>query len=97
MSKADKLFERMKLNPLGGFSIDHVKTICGHYGLSCDPPKRGSHFTISHNSQQDILTVPSKRPIKAVYIRKLVAYIEAVRATQDAGKNSISNRDRTSA
>jgi hypothetical protein len=97
MSKAEKLFERMKRNPLDGFTIDHVKTVCRQNCLSFDPPTRGSHFTISHQSQSDILTVPSKRPIKPVYIRKLVAYVEAVKAVQNAGENSIPNRNRTPA
>jgi hypothetical protein len=93
MSKAEKLFEKMKRNPLDGFTIDDVKVVCRWHDIACDPPKRGSHHTISHTSQQDILTVPQRRPIKPVYIRMLVAYIEAVRATINDSQNSISNRD----
>ena len=39
----------------------------------------GSHFKVSHPSQREILTVPFRRPIKPVYIRKLVRFIDAVR------------------
>jgi hypothetical protein len=33
---------------------------------------------MSHPSQRDILTIPARRPVKAVYIRKLVRFIDAV-------------------
>ena len=39
-----------------------------------------SHYKISHPRMREILTIPSKRPIKAVYIRKLVKFIDEVRA-----------------
>ena len=80
MSKVEKLFERMKRNPQGGFRIEDVRAVCGGNDISCEPPKRGSHYTVSHPSQANILTVPYNRPIKPVYIRALVAYVEAVRA-----------------
>lgn len=34
---------------------------------------------VTHFSMCEKLTIPFKRPIKPVYIRKLVAFVEAVR------------------
>jgi len=85
MSKSDKLLERMVRNPQDGFTIADVQSICRANGIDCSPPKRGSHYTVSHVSQSGILTVPYKRPIKPVYIKLLVAYVLAVRASFDDG------------
>ncbi len=79
MSKAEKLLEKMQRNPRDNFSIEDIESVCRLYGLECEAPKRGSHFTISHESQEAILTVPHKRPIKPVYIRQFVSYVSAVR------------------
>ena len=71
--------ERMKRNPAGDWSIRDVEQVCRADGISCTPPSGGgSHYKISHPSQREILTVPFRRPIKPVYIRKLVRFIEAV-------------------
>jgi hypothetical protein len=79
MSKAEKLFEKMERNPRDNFSIEDIASVCRLFGLECEAPKRGSHFTISHESQEAILTVPHKRPIKPVYIRQFVSYVSSVR------------------
>jgi len=36
-----------------------------------------SYCHAKHPSAREILTIPARRPIKPVYIRKLVRYIEA--------------------
>ena len=36
-------------------------------------------FGLGYGSQREILTVPFRRPIKPVYVRKLVRFIDAVR------------------
>jgi hypothetical protein len=40
---------------------------------------RSYHYKIAHPRVAEKLTVPYKRPIKADYIRKLVAFVDAVR------------------
>jgi hypothetical protein len=42
----------------------------------------GSHYKIAHHTADEILTIPSKRRIKPVYIRKLVAFIDGIRTSQ---------------
>jgi hypothetical protein len=69
----------MKRNPVGDWSIREVEQICKEYGVSCRPPSGGgSHYKISHTAQREILTVPFRRPIKPVYIRKLIRFLECV-------------------
>jgi hypothetical protein len=76
----DVLLDRMRSNPAAGWSISDVEKVCRAYGVRCVPPAGGgSHYKISHPSQREILTVPFRRPIKPVYIRKLVRFIDAVR------------------
>lgn len=74
-----KRLERMRQNPQGDWTIRDVEAVCREHGIVCDPPRGGSsHYKVAHPSQAEILTVPFKRPIKPVYIRKLVAFIDAV-------------------
>jgi hypothetical protein len=72
--------EAMRRNPVGDWKIADVEAVCREYGVNCLPNRSGgSHYKITHPLQREILTLPFKRPIKAVYIRKLVAFIDAVR------------------
>ena len=75
MAKGD-VVERMRSNPKGDWTIDDVRTACRQAGLRCDPPSGGSHWKVSHPALRDVLTVPARRPIKPVYIRKLVRLVE---------------------
>ena len=58
--------------------------------LTTGHPNKGSHAKVSDPSQAEILTIPFARPIKPVYIRRLVRLVDAVltaralRANQDA-------------
>ena len=74
--RRDKLLERMRTNPQNDSRIEDVQTLANRYGLSISRPKRGgSHVTLRHNSGS-MLTIPAHRPIKPVYIRKLVEMID---------------------
>jgi len=43
-------------------------------GWRCLPPTGGgSHWKITAADEEAILTIPAKRPIKPVYVRKLLA------------------------
>lgn len=79
-----KLLAKMRGNPRD-WTIANVQTLCGQEGLECSPPSGGgSHWKLSHPLVAEILTVPAHRPIKPVYVRRLVAMIEAVRAAEKA-------------
>lgn len=76
MAPKKSLFERMKLKPNGDWAIEDVKTLCRQCGVEIHKPSSGSHYTVSSDRLENILTVPYNRPIKAVYIRLLVRLIE---------------------
>ena len=88
MSQARKRLEAMRGNPRGDWRIDDIETICRAYGVDCRSPSGGgSHYTVSHASQAEILTIPYNRPIKVIYIKKFVAFIDEVeRSTYDGRK-----------
>ena len=71
--------DRMRRNPAADWTIADVASVCARHGIRCGPSSGGgSHYKVSHPSQRDILTVPRAKPVKPVYIRKLVKFIEAV-------------------
>jgi hypothetical protein len=79
MSKGDKLLNRMRRNPAGDWTIQDIQRLCDLLGWSCLPPMGGgSHWKIAAPGHDNILTVPAKRPIKAIYIRKLMELVKAV-------------------
>ncbi|WEK51090.1 MAG: type II toxin-antitoxin system HicA family toxin [Candidatus Kaistia colombiensis] len=66
--------ERMRENPTANWTMSDVEALCREFDIHCAPPRGGgSHYKIAHPAIAEKLTVPSKRPIKAVYIRHLVA------------------------
>jgi hypothetical protein len=43
----------------------------------------GSHVVFEHHAVTEAVTVPARRPIKPVYVRRFVAFMEAVRASNE--------------
>lgn len=77
MTGAGKLLERMRDNPRD-WRIEDILTVCRGHGIDCSPPRKGSHYKVKHGSMVEILTIPAHRPIKPVYVRELVRFIDAV-------------------
>jgi predicted RNA binding protein YcfA (HicA-like mRNA interferase family) len=73
---ASSLLEQMRRNPAGDWRIGDVEALCRENGLSFRPGKGTSHAHMRHPTAREILTIPAHRPIKPVYIRKLVRYID---------------------
>lgn len=79
-----KRFEQMRWNPRADWRIEEVQAVCKEFDIVCERSRAGSsHYKITHASQYEILTIPFKRPIKPVYIRKLIEFVEAVRNARD--------------
>ena len=78
MASAEKLLAQMRANPRD-WQIDDIATLCRGFGVDCTPPRNGSHYKIKHVDMAAILTIPAHRPIKPVYIRDLVKFIDTVR------------------
>lgn len=72
-----KLLEDMRANPAGDWTMKDVETLCAQIGLTCKPPRRGSHHKVFCPGIQGMLTIPAKKPIKAPYIRSLVGLADA--------------------
>lgn len=73
----------MRANPKDGWAIDDVRVVCNAFDIDLLNPSSGSHYKVSHPSQREILTIPCGRPIKPVYIRRLVDFIDAVRNAEN--------------
>lgn len=78
MAKSDKLLERMRDNPRD-WRIEDVVAVCAAHGIACTAPSKGSHYKVKHSRMTEILTIPAHRPIKPVYVRELVRFVDAVR------------------
>lgn len=75
MSKAAKLFAQMQSNPRGDWTPDNVKTIAKAFGITLR--QRGTSHAVLTNSLGHHLTIPMHKPIKPVYITRLIELIEA--------------------
>lgn len=73
MSKAQKLIEAMANNPLD-WQIDQVHTVAKASGLTVHCPG-GSHHVV-RNAAGAKISIPAHRPIKAIYIKKLIRLIK---------------------
>ena len=75
MSKAVKLLQKMKANPKADWSQSNIKTLAKAFNLKLRQ-RDTSHAVITNSSGQHI-TVPMHKPIKPLYIKRLVELIEA--------------------
>jgi len=82
MARRDKRLEKMRSNP-NGWRIKHVEALCRSFDIECDPPPGGgSHYTVAHRSQVEQPTVVAAKPIKPIYIRRLVSFVDKVQIWQ---------------
>jgi len=76
-TRGSKKLARMRENASDDWKINDVESVCEHLGLTCSQPTRGSHYKVSSPSVGGILTVPAHNPIKAVYIKRFIAIVDA--------------------
>ncbi len=76
MSKIEKILEKMRNNPQD-WRVEDVERIACHFGFA-KRTTSGSHVTFSHQKLVHILTIPARRPIKPVYIKKLLKLIDEI-------------------
>jgi len=81
--RAVDLLERMRANPQADWTIADIERLCRACGLTVTPPRRGSHYKVRDPLSRTTLTIPARRPIRAVYIRALVALADRFRAGKD--------------
>ena len=79
MVKWRRLLERMSANPRADWTIDNVLTIARQFDLTVR--SAGSHYSFGHADLDTICTVVARKPIKPVYIRKFVDFIDSITET----------------
>lgn len=75
MARTHRLLAAMKANPKADWSPENVRVVARACGLRLR--QRGTSHAVLTNALGDHLTVPMHKPIKPVYIRRLVRLIEA--------------------
>jgi hypothetical protein len=78
VARSSKLLAAMRSNPAGDWQIGDVARLCRRFGLECQAPRGGDHYKVSHPAIADILTIPAQKPIKPIYIQRLVRFIDTL-------------------
>ena len=73
MTRAVKTLEQMKANPRD-WRIERLKSVADALGLVHRQPG-GSHVIFRHPNGA-MLSVPARRPIKPIYVKKFVRLVE---------------------
>lgn len=74
MPSIKKQLEKMRRNPRD-WRIEQLETIAKQYGVNIRK-SGGSHVMFDHPAWIELLCIPAHRPIKPVYIKKLVHLID---------------------
>lgn len=78
---AVKTLHKMRRNPLG-WSIEELQAVAEENFVDWRRPGRGgSHVIFSTPGVREIVSVPSKRPIKPIYIKQFLALIDAAKGS----------------
>jgi len=80
MTAASKILGRMRNSPTG-WRIEDLTTVADRFKIEYRQPGT-SHVTFRHISGAK-LTVPARKPIKPVYVRKFLALIDEVAHEKD--------------
>jgi hypothetical protein len=81
MTRADKTLEAMRANPRD-WRIGNLEAVAAAFAVNVRK-RSGSHVVFEHPRLAEALSVPARRPIKPVYIRRFVALIDAVRTSDE--------------
>ncbi len=74
-----KLLAAMRNNPRGDWRIEDLATVSRSIaGVLFLKPTGGSHYKVAHPRHAEILTVPARRPLKPVYVRRFVSMIDNI-------------------
>jgi hypothetical protein len=76
--KPDKRLEGMRANPKKDWKIEDIEALCRSHDLRYSKPNKSSHAKVSDPTMTEILTIPYKRPIKPIYVKKLVTFVDSV-------------------
>ncbi len=77
MTRADKTLADLRANPRD-WRITRLEAVAAAFGVNVRKPG-GSHVVFEHPAVAEALSVPARRPIKPIYVRRFVRLIETVR------------------
>jgi len=77
MSTSEKTFAKMRNNPRN-WRIEDVIAVAKKYDLLIRA-QGGSHYVFGFPGIKDSLTIPAHRPIKAIYIKHFVEFIDKIK------------------
>ncbi len=81
MTRAGKTLEDMRANPRD-WRIASLEAVALAHGANARKPG-GSHVVFEHPALAEALTVPARRPIKPVYVRRFVQWIDTLRGDDE--------------
>lgn len=81
MPRADKTLDKMRANPRD-WRIGRLEAVAAANGVRVRK-SGGSHVIFEHPAIAEAISVRARRPIKPVYVRRFVAFMEAVRASNE--------------
>ena len=81
MSKIEKLIEKLRNNPRDA-NIAMIRKILDKFELEYVWGK-GDHLNVKHPNIDYILTIPAHKPIKPIYIIKLIKMINEIQGDKD--------------
>ena len=79
---ADKTLDQMRKNPMG-WRMEELQAVAKVNFVDWRRPGRGgSHVIFSAPGVREIVSVPSRRPIKQVYVKQFLALIDAAKGKE---------------
>jgi hypothetical protein len=82
LSKREKRLQKIRQNPKN-VSMDALEQVLKDYGIDRDHATGGHYiFRYNLNGQYLRLTIPYRKPIKAIYVKEAIAVIDRIRAVQ---------------
>jgi predicted RNA binding protein YcfA (HicA-like mRNA interferase family) len=79
VTRSNKLYARIVNNPKD-VNYEQLDKLLLKYGFERSNPGTGSsHYTYRHPELVDILTIPFKRPVKAIYVKQAIAAIKQLK------------------
>ena len=79
---ADKTLDQMRKNPMG-WRMEELQALAKVNFVDWRRPGRGgSHVIFSAPGVREIVSVPSRRPIKQVYVKQFLTLIDAAKGKE---------------
>lgn len=87
LAKKKDILSRMAENPRGDWRMEDLIKAADHAGLIVRAPSHGSHYTFASSYLERIETVPHKRPVKPIYVKRFCKFIDNHLAAKGANEN----------